>query len=282
VRFVYYHSQILATFLTSGGGLPPLHDLSFPAWLIDRAQATSPWIAAIYLASPIALICMVLCRTRDQLALAAAFFLASLGWTAFLYSRDYPGTLLEAAFAFHLFLYGVAAVILCPGLGRWPVPLAATGYLLAAGFAALLIKGAAFPVMSTLYSALANTIEQAALAAVQGRVPGRHLWVILDNSLRPLSIESAIMKGGLVPGSPIMRSVSNHTDFRFLQSHEPIQLTEYSAVFFPFNAPLEAMVDVISREYSAALDQWRCRPAAKIGGQMIGVCEPFPMMMPKL
>ena len=116
---------------------------------------------------------------------------------------------------------------------------------------------------------MSNTTEQASLAAVQRGIAGKHLWIIVDNAFRPLSINSAIMKGGLVPGSPLMRLLSNDTDFRFLGSREPIQLTEYSAVFFPFNAPLDAMVDLMSRQYSVALDQWRCRPAAQISGQMI-------------
>ncbi len=268
------HVKTLTAFMTTGGALPQLHDLSAPAWLIERALAPPPWIAAIYLASPLALICMALCRSRDQLTLAGAFFLTSLAWTAFLYSRDYPATLLEAAFAFHLFLYSVAAIILRPRLDRWPVAPLAVGYVLAAGFAAVLIKGALFPLMSILQSAMSNTTEQASLAAVQRGIAGKHLWIIVDNAFRPLSIDSAIMKGGLVPGSPLMRLLSNDTDFRFLGSREPIQLTEYSAVFFPFNAPLDAMVDLMSRQYSVALDQWRCRPAAQISGQMIGVCEP--------
>ncbi len=34
------------------------------------------------------------------------------------------------------------------------------------------------------------------------------------------------------------------------------------------------LIDLISREYSVPLNQWKCRPAAKIGSQMIAVCEP--------
>ena len=112
--------QDIDRFMTTGGALPQLHDLSAPAWLIERALAPPPWIAAIYLASPLALICMALCRSRDQLTLAGAFFLTSLAWTAFLYSRDYPATLLEGAFAFHLFLYSVERTFSAPDLTAGP------------------------------------------------------------------------------------------------------------------------------------------------------------------
>jgi hypothetical protein len=214
------------------------------------------------------------CRGRDQLALGASLFIASLCSTVFLYNRDYPTTLLEAAFGLHLFLYSATAKIVWPNLSsRWNVPAPAVGYALSAIFAVLIAKGGT-TVSSMLESARRNTIEQANLAAAQKGIPGKHLWIILDNSLRPLSIESAITKGGLESGSGIMGAMFPDLEFRFQWPRVPFQLTDYSAVFFPFDGPIEGQIDIISREYSVPLKQWKCRLAAKIESQTVGVCKP--------
>jgi hypothetical protein len=125
-----------------------------------------------------------------------------------------------------------------------------------------------------LGSARHNTIEQADLAAAQKGITRKRLWVVLDNSFRPLAIESAIMKGGFESGSRIMDVMFPDLEFRFQRPRVPFQLTDYSAVFFPFNGPIDSHVDLISREYSVPLSQWKCRLATEIGSQPIGICEP--------
>jgi hypothetical protein len=275
IRFLFLsYLPVFIEYLMNGGGLPPLHDLSPLAWLVARSSTPGRWNAAIYLAPLLALLGLACCRNRDQLALGASLFIASLCWTVFLYNRDYPTTLLEAAFGLHLFLYSATAKIVWPNLSsRWDVPARPVSYTLAAIFVVVILKGKA-TVASILGSAHRNTIEQGTLAAAQNGIPGKHLWVIPDNSLRPLSIESAIMKGGLEPGSRIMGAMFPNLEFRFQWPRVPFQLTDYSAVFFPFNGPIDGQIDLISREYSVPLNQWKCRLAAKIESQMIGVCEP--------
>ena len=274
--FVQDHVRGLWTYVTAGGGLPRLHDLSVRQWLLDRVTVSSPWIVGIYLTTPLALLAVAFSRTRDELALSGSFLLASLGWTAFLYKRDYPTTMLEAAFAVHLFLYVTVTVILEPRLAaiRRGIPVAIGGAVLAAGFAAMIVRGTTSPVLPILSSAAINTTDQAALTAVQQAIPGRHLWIVLDNTLRPLSIESAIMKGGLIPGSRIMPMISPDTDFRFTPRGAPFQLADYSAVFFPFDGSVETAVHLLSREYAVPLNEWRCRRVIAVGVQPIAVCQP--------
>jgi hypothetical protein len=273
-QFVARHLRTLMAYVRYGGGVLPTHDLPPLAWLTDRALNSPPWNAAVYLAPMLAILTVAICRTRDQLALALVLLIAALGWSAFLYKRDYPATLLEAAFAFHLFLYGAVAIIIWPNLSaRWRirpwVPSSAIASIL--GF--VIVQSAHGQVASIVRSAANNTVEQAHLGKMQRALVGKRLWVVLDNSLRPLSIDSAIMKGGDVPGSPIMLAMFPDVDFRFMKDR-PFDLSDYAAVLLPFNGSIDQMVGLVSEAYSVPLDQWRCRPIAIIQGQAIGLCQP--------
>jgi hypothetical protein len=92
--------------------------------------------------------------------------------------------------------------------------------------------------------------------------------------MRPLSLDSAMIKGSIVPGGPLMKAIDGNTEYRFTVSSLPIELVDYSAIFFPFDTNVAATVEQISDVYHIPLERWRCRPIVKISGQAIGVCEP--------
>lgn len=272
-EFFGSHVETLAAYMRYGGGIPSTRDPPL-AWLADRVMNSQPWNAAVYLAPILALLATALCQTRDQLALALVLCVAALGWSTFLYKRDYAATLLEAAFAFHLFLYCIAAIIVWPNVSaRWRIPAWIPGAALASILGVVIAQSANGQVASIVRSAASNTVEQAGLAALQSTLTGRRLWVVLDNSQRPLSIESAIMKGSEPPGSLIMGAMFPDLDFRFMQGR-PLRLADYSAVLFSFDGPIEQTVALISQTYSVPLDRWQCRPVAIVSSQAIGLCQP--------
>jgi hypothetical protein len=140
---------------------------------------------------------------------------------------------------------------------------------------------------SIIGSAAANTAEQMKLHEVEGQLTEKILWLVESNEDRPLSVESAIMKGGvggsghwLDPPSKIMSAMFPKLDFRFIfdpNGHarfNDFRLDDYGAVMFVYHGDLAQHVARLGLVYAIPLSPWRCRPAAVVSAAQIAVCEP--------
>ncbi|HTV31461.1 MAG TPA: hypothetical protein VMF32_27260, partial [Xanthobacteraceae bacterium] len=101
---------------------------------------------------------------------------------------------------------------------------------------------------------------------------------------RPLSIDSAIMKGRAVGNSPIMRAMFPNRDYRF-QDLTPLHLQDYGAILFVAGASIDQAITRISSEYSIDLSTWRCRQVTSLSDPNVGssarqniiMCTPNPI-----
>jgi hypothetical protein len=211
------------------------------------------------------------------MAIAIPLVAATLIGSAILYQRDYPATLIEAGFLFQLIVYLAARLIWSQRLPILGSPVLIYGL---SGLSIITIRcWAASTILPIAASAGPNTRDQAVLAAIQREISGGRLWIIVDNTIRPLSIDTAIMKGGsmldwLDPDSPILRSIYPNVDYRFkAPAVLPIDLSQYEAVLFPYTGPIDDAVSTLARLYSTSLLHWQCEHVANISTQPIGICR---------
>jgi hypothetical protein len=212
------------------------------------------------------MIALLISRTKQQFTLSAPFLLVSVGSN----NRDYPNSLIEAAFFFELALFVLVPLVLLPRLSKnvgravvvlaWPIAILLCGFI--AGW---------FPigVWALVGNAKQNTEFQKDLAGVQEKISGKRIWLVPTNYYRPLSIDSAIMKGGAVGGSSTMRMMFPDRDYRF-QDPKPVHLADYKAVLFVAYEELDQAIARISSEYSIDLSAWRCRQVGLLGDPNVG------------
>jgi hypothetical protein len=278
VDFAWQNVRQLLAFVRYRGGGVLLPDESWPSWLAGRVWHSNLYPAAIYFTPVFALAALAGSRTRSQLAIAIPLFAAALAESAVLYQRDYAATLIEAGFLFQLIVYLSAWLIWSERLPFLALPIVKYPTSLLAVVAICL--WAPSTIVPIAASAGQNSHEQAVLARIREQVPGRQLWIVPDNAIRPLTIDTAIMKGGwnfgwLNPDSPILRSMFPNVDYRFmLRPMFPLDLTQYEAVLFPYAGELDDAVSMLSREYSIPLVQWRCRHVTDVSSQPIAMCRP--------
>ncbi len=221
-----FHFRDLLGFVRSGGGFPP-PDQSWIRWIWARAVPW-PWISGLTYSMPLlGIAALALARNRRQLALLSSFLAGALAYSFVLFRREYTVTFLESGFYAFMFVWCIWCVwgqsALAGMWGRLDGRLRPAASVLAAS---VLVYVALAPPYNF---ALANLPVLVRMSHTEKRfeqmtkdVTGRRLWLVPDNNVRPLSIESAIMKGGsgltgvwLEPDSPLMRHAVPNLDFRF-------------------------------------------------------------------
>lgn len=266
----------LIDYVKIGGGFAPPTS-SWPEWLLLRVSE-GPVLKSIVYAMPVlSAASLLLITSWRRAALILPLFVAVIVSSFLLYKRDYPITLMEAALLTPLFGWCVASEIALPLVPtQWRRYAAATIFLL---FIPAMLPS--FSIISSIaISNGHNTIEQSFLPSASSEGP-RQLWLIPENADRPLSVHSAIMKGGggsdrwLNPDSPIMRRMFPNLSFGSSANHEehPIELENYDNIYFTFSKNLMSEVARISKLYGLDLSFWKCEEIAPISVRMVAVCH---------
>ncbi len=274
----------LEGFVRSGSSLGRT-DQPWLAWMRTRAGQTLLISALIYLTPFIALATLVLARSRKQLFFLASLLAGALAYSYALYHRDYPVTLLESGFYTFLLLWCVWCVSGQPALEAWWDRVSPPLRLLSGGAIAVVLTflmvdfAQAFAISNIAPLAAASRTEQQFERLTQ-QIVGRRLWLVPGNDGRPLSIESAIMKGGsgltgiwLQPDSALMRRIVPDLDFRFERSDQrPVNLDDYTAVFFVTKTDLETRKRVLDQRYHIDLFQLNCRELIGMQTGTVAMC----------
>jgi hypothetical protein len=122
------------------------------------------------------------------------------------------------------------------------------------------------------------------LAKLNEAIAGPRLWLVPDNHGRPISIESAIMKGGsstkgvwLDPDSALIRRAVPDLEFRFERNDSrPVNLRDYSAVFFMSNDDLELRRRALNERYLIDLFELECKGVLQMETGRVVMCLPRP------
>jgi hypothetical protein len=272
--FVLHHFQDLIAFLQSGPGVVQ-SGLPWSEWFVSRVSQSSLISSMIYSAPIIAGLSLLMARRRWEFAASVSLFLGVAAYGFFLFKRDSPITLVECMFplaALFVVVSQFSAVSLFAAI-KWPlIPVL------------LWIIAWSYPrgVGSIIGSARANTTEQMKLLEFENQLRGKILWLVETNNERPLSVDSAIMRGGfgrsrqwLDPPNKIMSAMFPNRDYRLLvDPNWPTRLDDYGAVMFVYHGDLAQEVTRLGLAYAIPLSTWRCRPAASVSSAVIAVCEP--------
>jgi hypothetical protein len=279
LSFLRANARGFSSFVVAGSGNLAKQAGSWPRWFSHRVMEAPLYLALIYSTPFFALLALLCSRTKRQLTLAASILAGSAAQSFFLYKRDYPPSLIEAAFMLHLVVFLSVFLIVAPNVrGRLPGrarsvigPLAATGLLV------LLLSWVEPGIFSILMATKQNTADQAVLSAAESEFAGRRLWLVPDNDYRPLSIDSAIMKGGwgqhwLDPDSPTLRAMVPNVDYAFYYVPS-LRLDEYNAIFFVSSGDINSDVARLSAAYSISFAGWSCRDLAMLSRATVSVQE---------
>lgn len=252
------------------------------AWLTE-VMTSAPWPVRVATVLPVILLSSALALRRQWRAagLMTALLGGSLLVHLFLFLRYQPVTWFEAS------LFVVFALIVA--LGALDSPASQRGasrLLLGLSFTALaqIVLGLVF-IQQTFVPALRRMTEgqrkvEASLATVHGKIA----FLIPDNSYRPLTIDSAIWKGGsnILDGnefgaSPLMRSLYPARDYFSRPADHyaqiPLDLSAYEAVVFTHAvqaaAPTEGARKQMEQHYATSLDSHVLGTSTRIGSQNV-------------
>ncbi len=249
--------------------------------MAHRAGDASPIVAFIYLTPILGLTTLALARDRKSLNLIGSLLLGASVYSVILYRRDYYVTLIDSGFYTFMFAWCVWCTT---SIGWSGIP----RYLRMAvgGAAAILLVILATQQLLAYAMRSLPAIQQSAeteqqLEKLNQRIAGRRLWLVPDNYGRPISVESAIMKGGssttgiwLDPDSALIRQAVPDLEFRFERNdNRPVNLDDYSTIFFMAKADLKERQRVLNQRYKIDLFQLECNAVLHMETGMLVMCS---------
>jgi hypothetical protein len=255
------HVHQFLYFLATGAGVPAA-TRSFPAWYVDHLRNDQPAQIAIMLTPILAVIVAAVSRRLATISLILGA--VSMFELYFLWSRDSPGTLMETAAPLLILL----AVTLRHAFEH------ETKVRLAAPVLALVVVlTLGLPNVNGILPSIGqNTRDQATLPSPDG--PERQLWLIPDNSVRPLSVHSSVMKATLDGSSGLRPIMFRNFDYRFYDwIKKPIDLKRYDSIFFIRNGGLDETIRRIETFYQIDLAPWHCEPSSALLDQTVIRCQ---------
>jgi hypothetical protein len=272
LSYVSRHIGDLLNFLSNPG---MSNDLTWTKWITLRVSQPPPLAAAIYAAPLVAALSFVAARERWKLATVVSFLVGTMAYGFFLFNRDYANTILEGLFL-------LAALLTVVSQFQISARSAALNWGLLPILVYSLVWSYPKGIGSLIRSAKLNTDEQITLRHIEERVSGKLLWLVESNNERPLSVDSAIMKGGyayssrwLDPPSKIMSSMFSNRDFWFGYDRSlPLHLEDYGAVMFVYQGDIDQKKRHLAEVYSVSLFTWSCKPATSVSNYTIAICDP--------
>jgi hypothetical protein len=273
--FVVRHFRELFGYIQVNPGVTQ-SGLAWGDWFISRISLSPAMPSIIYGGPIIAGLTVLLARQKWEFAASVSFFLGIAVYGFFLFKRDYPNTVVECIFPLAALLVVVSQFRSVSALAVLKLPLIPI---------LLWIVAWSYPrgVGSLIGSAGANTAEQLKLREVESGLRGKILLLVESNNDRPLSVDSAIMKGGIYgsgqwldPPSKIMGTMFSNRDFRFMVNPNwpVLHLDDYGAVMFAYYGDLGKQIAELERVYAVPLATWKCELATVVSSASIAVCQP--------
>jgi hypothetical protein len=272
LSYVSRHIGDLLKFLSNPG---MSNDLPWKEWITLRVSQSPPLAVAIYVMPLLAGLSFLAARKRWELTAVFSFLVGTMAFCLFLFNRDYANTILEGVFL-------LAALLTVVSQFRIFSPLSGLNWLLIPALFYSITWFYPKGVGSLIGSAKLNTEEQITLGHIEEGIRGGPLlWLVESNHERPLSVDSAIMKGGyayssrwLDPPSKIMSSMFSNRDFRFGQDRSlPLYLEDYGAVMFVYQGDIEQKKRHLADVYAISLLTWSCKPATTVSSYTIAICD---------
>jgi hypothetical protein len=255
-----YAHRFLAFLATGPGVASPTQN--FFAWYASHLLSDDPASLAVFL-TPI--LAAVLAGASRRLASITSILAAvSIFELYFLWKRDSPGTLMETA-APLLILLGILLRHAFEHESR-------KSRIAASALASIAMLIFGIPHMNgSLYYVEQNSRQQAMLPSPDGSE--RQIWLIPDNSVRPQSVHSAVLKGTLEGNPPLRPIMFPNFDYRFYDwIARPIELGRYDSIFFIQNGGLADTIHRIETFYRIGLTH--CGPSSILSGETVIRCQP--------
>lgn len=281
--FMRLHFSQLAEFLRNPAGaeVTAAHQ-QWPLWTIERFLTESFPLAIVYLA-PVIAIAGLIGATRKTIGLVVVLVIGATISNYILHKRDYVITQVEAGLFCALVIWCLGAKVWAPAIERFSDRRALPALSLAA-FAALslmLVSFSAYP-RYILEVVELNSTHQRGFARVKSENPGKYLWLVPTNHIRPFSIDSAIMKGGgnhfgqwMVPESPLMRKMFPNLDFLFNAPPNEAKIAQADRVFFAFYANDQNEATQLKNAMrDMKVSDWSCAAVFTSPWQRIAMCKP--------
>jgi hypothetical protein len=275
-----YYASGLFDFIRTGGGrdVPPE---SWLWWIVHRAGDASPITAVVYLAPFLGLAALALARDRKSLTFLGSLLLGAVVYSVILYRRDYYVTLIDSGFYTFMFAWCVWCVALTKRRGISAYARTAVGATVAFLLAILFAQQLFAYVAETLPAIEQSAKTEQELEKLNQGIAGRRLWLVPDNFGRPISLESAIMKGGsstrgvwLEPDSALIRQAAPDLEFRFERNDSrAINFDDYSAIFFMAKEDLQARERALNERYKIDLFQLECNGVLQMETGTLVICQ---------
>ncbi|MDF1757023.1 MAG: hypothetical protein P1U74_01810 [Legionellaceae bacterium] len=241
--FITEYFVDIMSFMKSGGGIA---QISWSKWIAIKWHEPFSIHKIIYFTPLVPLIALLKVKNRFEFSAVFSLFIGSLAYHLFIHKRDYPNSMFESLLYTQLVFWLVFCWIYRERLSLKRI----TGRATAVSIWVIIVVMIA-PIFSTsiqtIYPYLKeigkNTVVQQNLFNAQQNIIGKRLWLVMNNVFRPVSIDSAIMKGCTgregwqVPESKITSTMFPNVDYRVGGSREfyeknTIDLAKYNAILF--------------------------------------------------
>ncbi len=253
---------------------------SYSDWVLT-VLTQAPWVVRISVALPVLLLALVLSlRHRPRVGVIAALVAGAAAYHWVSYSRFVPATWLEAVVFVLLAVWGVARIGLVQVTLKG-VPLNVVGAV------ALLVAVAlgSRSIADQLANVGKNDAASHQLWRLLSDVPVPIAFLIPENHFRPLSVDSAIFKGGSdiferEYTNPLIRRIVPGREY-FVQTKEyyrqhPLALDGFRTVVFTVlgrdKGDKDAQVAFLEDVYSTSLRVFQCNREVDFIYQVIVIC----------
>jgi hypothetical protein len=240
----------------------------FPGWYVRRLFSDPvPPAVAVVCAIPLIAVMGLIVSPRLRL-LSAVVLPASIFETYFLWKRDYPITLMEVA----LLALVLGGALIRIGFGDQSRGSRIAATALSVVFAASLGWPAPAPIINSIRQ---NSQDQASLPMPTSGE--RQLWLVPDNSVRPMSVHSAVIKGTFGGYQTLRQIMFPNFDYRFYDwVKQPIDLAQHDAVYFVGDGTPAESRRRIESFYRVDLGSWACGTSAMLSDLPVIRCTPTP------
>jgi len=288
VDFIANYFHDLGLFIETGGGVSQVNT-TWSKWLSDKLLSNEVALVAkiIYCTPFFVLASFAIVRSRIDFSVVIPLLVGSVMYHWFIFNRDYPGSMFESILYTELVLWGIMCVPLKNYLSKLEFSIYFPPIIITTVSVILVIYS--YPTFNVIYQYIndigRNTIVQNTLRDEQRKISGDYLWLVSSNGFRPVSIDSAIMKGGSGlhgwrnPDSVLIATMSPNVNFLFGGSAEfyannPVKIERYSAIMFAtYYSDLDKSIKENKEFFQVDLANFTCDKRVDLIYQRVIICE---------